>query len=252
MVDGNEGAGGTGSTPPAGGAPAAGTTTLTDPPTKKEGEGGAPAGGGNQPAPVAITQEQVDKFVEALPAEKRAEFSKKLVAAAPEKYTLKLPEKSALDASVTERTTAIARTLGLSTDDAAQKVLDFANQEVATALATTQESLQPGGAVWNKQVEAWQAASLADPELGNGKQETLAAVATKAKAIIEKYASPKVKELLHNSGLGSHPEVVRMFYKIAKAAGEGSLVTGSPAGGGKKSAAEVLYGDSPTTTGVTQ
>ncbi|MDB4871966.1 MAG: putative endoprotease [Gemmatimonadales bacterium] len=240
MIDGTEGAAGAGT-----------TTTLTE---AQQAEADKAKNSSLTPTAEQKAAEEkaaADKVIADKAAADKAAAEKAEVMKT-KTYTLKLPEKSALDASVTERTTAIARTLGLSTDDAAQKVLDFAHQETATAMAAAQESLQPGGAVWDQQVTTWKAQSLADPELGNGKQETLDAVATKAKAVIERYASPAVKELLHKSGLGAHPEVVRMFYKIAKAAGEGSLVTGTPPGGGKKSAAEILYGDSPTTTGVTQ
>jgi hypothetical protein len=155
---------------------------------------GAGAGAGNAPAPVAVTEEGAKTFVTALKGDQRTAFLKAINAAepvvapvVPEKYTLKVPEKSLLDATVTERTTAIARTLGLSNDDAAQKVLDFTHQEVASAVEATMKAYQPGGAEWTAQVDQWKKAALADPELGNGKQETLDAAATKAKAVLDRF-----------------------------------------------------------------
>jgi hypothetical protein len=225
------------------------------------GAGGAAAGAGagNPPVPAAVTQEGATTFVTALKGDQRTAFLKAINAAepvaapvVPEKYTLKLPEKSLLDATATERTTAIARTLGLSNDDSAQKVLDFTNQEVASAVEATMKAYQPGGAEWTAQVDQWKKAALADPELGNGKQETLDAAATKAKAVLDRFFPESVKQFLHSTGYGANPDLVKALLGIAKAQGEGSFVTGAPGGGTKKSTADVLYGDSPTTSGVTQ
>lgn len=234
---------GTEGAPAAGGAPAA---------------SGAPAGG-NAPAPVAVTEDAAKTFVTGLKGDQRTAFLKAINAAEPvappvipEKYVLKVPEKSILDATVTERTTAIARTLGLSNDDAAQKVLDFTNQEVATAVEATMKSYQPGGAEWTAQVDQWKKAALADPELGAGKQETLDANATKAKAVLDRFFPESVKQFLHSTGYGAHPDLVKALLKIAKAAGEGSFVTGAPGGGTKKSTADILYGETTTQSGVTQ
>jgi hypothetical protein len=142
--------------------------------------------------------------------------------------------------------------LGLSNDDSAQKVLDFTNQEVASAVEATMKAYQPGGAEWTAQVDQWKKAALADPELGNGKQETLDAAATKAKAVLDRFFPESVKQFLHSTGYGANPDLVKALLGIAKAQGEGSFVTGAPGGGTKKSTADVLYGDSPTTSGVTQ
>jgi hypothetical protein len=239
------------------------TTTTTDPATPAgSSASGTPAGGtpaagakpGDPPAggaPAALTQEQVDKYIADLAPEKRTEFTKKFVPAAPDKYTLKLPEKSVLDATVTERTTAIARELGLSTDDGAQKVLDFTNQEVAKALEATVAAHQPGGAEWTKQADAWKAAAFADPDLGDGKQAVFDATVAKAKAVLEKFAPPGMIEFLHNTGYGSNPDVLRFLSKIAKASGDGSLITGSGGSKSQKTAADTIYGDTPTPSGAT-
>ena len=41
---------------------------------------------------------------------------------------------------------------------------------------------------------------------------------------------PELKELLNSSGLGNHPEVVKLAYKVGKAISEDRFVTGSPKG----------------------
>jgi hypothetical protein len=180
------------------------------------------AGAGNPPAPAnqgtaIVVPTDADQFVAALNADQRKTYLKALQVTPPEKYTLKLPEKSLLDATVTERTTAIARTLGLSNDDSAQKVLDFTNQEVASAVEATMKAYQPGGAEWTAQVDQWKKAALADPELGNGKQETLDAAATKAKAVLDRFFPESVKQFLHSTGYGANPDLVKALLGIAKA-----------------------------------
>jgi hypothetical protein len=60
----------------------------------------------------------------------------------PDKYDLKLPDKSTVDKAVVERTAAKARELGLSQEHA-QKTLDFVHQEIdAAAKAAVEASLK--------------------------------------------------------------------------------------------------------------
>lgn len=147
----------------------------------------------------------------------------------PDKYELKLPEQTSLDTAVVERTAAIARELGLSQDHA-QKTLEFVNTEVAAKLAAVTEAHQPGGAEWTKNVEGWEAAALADPDLGgSGKPEVLKANADLAQRVLASFFPPSVKEFLIETGFGSNPDVLRGFVKIGRSMSEGSLVIAAPA-----------------------
>lgn len=171
---------------------------------------------------------------------------------APEKYDLKLPEKAKVDAALSERTAATARTLGLS-NEAAQKTLDFIAQEVASqserAVATaaadwsapTKEN-PDGGTRWREQEEAWRAASLADKDLGNGNPQQLATTAGLVKRVLATYFDKDSIEFFEKSGLGSHPALLKGFAKIAKAAGESTLVRpeGEKLNEGKRPA-DVMY-----------
>ena len=161
-----------------------------------------------------------------------------------EKYDIKLPEKSTLHADILERTAATARELGLSDNAAAQRVLDFVGTEVATHVAAMTESVQPGGEAWTKNVEAWEAAALADKEIG-GTQDALKATATKAQRVLKTYFPPSVAQMLHNTGYGSHPDVLRALVKIAKAVGEDTLVQlEAPKTPQKKSTEDLFYSGS--------
>jgi hypothetical protein len=154
----------------------------------------------------------------------------------PDKYELKLPDKPAVDAAVVERTAAIARTLGLSQDNA-QKTLEFVNQEVASRLTATLADYAPpsvenkeGGAKWREQDDAWRAASLADKDLGAGKPEELDKVIAGANRVLARFGDAQSIAFLEKSGLGSHPGALRLLNNIAKAMAEGSNITPGPGG----------------------
>jgi len=145
------------------------------------------------------------------------------------KYELTLPEGSTVDPAVLERTAATARELGLSQEHA-QKMSDLVAAEVAAREAALLDQYKPGGEHWTKQVDDWGAASLADAEIG-GTPEKLAENVDVAKKVLATFGSEPLARFLHETGFGSHPEVVRMFAKIGKGMGEGTFVPAVPAGG---------------------
>lgn len=155
-----------------------------------------------------------EKKPEEKPAEKKV----------PDKYNLKLPEKTILQADILERTAATARNLGLQDDAAAQQVVDFLDKEVASHVQAITEAHAPGGTEWTKNVEAWEAAALADKEIG-GTADALKATASRAQRVLKTYFPPSVAQMLHNTGYGSHPDVLRALNKIAQAIGEDKLIT---------------------------
>jgi hypothetical protein len=168
---------------------------------------------------------------------------------APVEYSLTLPNDSGLDPAVVERTTAIARELGLSPDHA-QKTLNFLSQEAATAAKAAGDaaiqSHQPGGDAWEQQQAEWKTAALADPVLGAGKPEALSAIVTRATQVVATFGSPELVTFLETSGLGSSPAVLKLLDNIGKAMKEDQLVIPSTAPGASKSAAEKLYGTTPS------
>lgn len=135
------------------------------------------------------------------------------------KYDLKIPEGSPLDPAALERTVAIARERGLSAEQA-QAMVNLASSEAITARDATLAAYQPGGAEWVKQETAWREASLADPELGGGKPEVLAAKVADAKQALERFGSKEFAAFVEKTGFGSHPEVLKVFTRIAKASAE--------------------------------
>lgn len=90
-----------------------------------------------------------------------------------------------------------------------------------------------------QQADEWMEQTKADEEIGGAKLAQTAAVAKKAMA---RYATPELKKVLNDSGIGNHPEMVRLFYKIGKSISEDSIVPAQSNSAAEKSTAEVLYG----------
>ena len=60
----------------------------------------------------------------------------------------------------------------------------------------------------------WAEQSKADPEFGSANfNQNMGQIATAYK----QFATPELKQLLDASGLGNHPEVMRLFYRVGKA-----------------------------------
>lgn len=148
----------------------------------------------------------------------------------PEEYAaFELPEGMELDEALLGKANPLMKELGLNQENA-QKAVSFIaemRQADAQAIATAHE----------KQVSEWETAAKADKEFGGDKFNENAALARSA---VDKLGSPELKTFLDESGLGNHPELVRMFVKVGKAIAEDDPGGGSPAAK-EKSAAEILY-----------
>ena len=69
----------------------------------------------------------------------------------------------------------------------------------------------------------WFEASKSDKEFGGEKLEQNLGIAKKA---LDTFGSPELNQLLVSTGLGNHPEVIRMMYRAGKAIGEDTFVSG--------------------------
>lgn len=135
---------------------------------------------------------------------------------APETYEpFNFGENPAIDPTSIEQFSTAAREAGLSQEQA-QKVLDSLAPSVATKLR----------ADLVRQAGEWLKASEADPEFGGAAFEANKGIAVGA---YQKLATPELREILNNSGLCNHPEVIRLFYRIGKMTSQDSGVRGAPA-----------------------
>lgn len=177
-----------------------------DAPATAAGEGGQPTASGTAPEDAESTR------APAQPAEAKA--------GAPETYEFKAPEGGEFDQQVIGAFSEVARELDLP-QDAAQKVLDKMGPVLQ---ARHDEQLSAAR-------EEWASATKADKEIGGDKLGENLAYAKQAR---EAFTTPEFRDLLEKSGLGNHPEVIRVFVKVGKAISEDGFVTG----GGKAASAD--------------
>lgn len=182
--------------------------------TSSADNGGTPAGN------------EQNKGAEQQAKDQKADPGKSAVAA-PEKYEFKTAEGQELDAEAVKAFEPIAKELNLSNEQA-QKLVDVYGSKIMPKLVEQQ------AAQWQQQIEQWAEQVKADKDLG-----TDASIGAAQKAM-DKFGSPELKQYFNETGLGNHPELVRIFANIGKAMSEDGLVTGNS--GGAKSAADVLFG----------
>lgn len=150
-------------------------------------------------------------------------------AGAPEKYEFKPQEGQTFDDAVLGAYSEVAKELNLS-QDAAQKVLDKVSPVI---LARQTEKLA-------ETVKGWEASSISDKEFGGADLDANIAIASKA---LDTFGSPELRAMLKESGLGKHPEIIRMLFKAGKAISEDTFV-GSDIGAktaGGKDISKILY-----------
>ena len=139
-------------------------------------------------------------------------------------YEFNLPEGVQFADGEVDEFKTVAKDLKLP-KDGAQRILD---------IATKRE--QARAEAFQNTVREWAETTKADKELG--KDENLAI----AKKTVETFGTPELKEVLNSSGLGNHPEVVRMLLKIGRQISEDSIVGKGQGSNAPRDTAEILYG----------
>lgn len=141
---------------------------------------------------------------------------------APETYAaFTLPEGVQMDPTLGEGLTALAKELNLP-QDKAQKLVDLGvaqAQAFATAMKTSVENAKTE---WADKVRA-------DPVLGGANLSQNMAIAKKA---VVAFGSPELIGVLNETGLGTHPAMLRLLYAVGSAISEDTLVDSDSSHGG--------------------
>lgn len=175
-------------------------------------------------AEVVQQQAPADQQTEAQPAEAKPEDGKPQL---PESYEFTAPEGVQLHEGAKEAYAEVAKELGLTQEQA-----QAAFSKLAARGAENQRSQMEAAA------RAWVEQSTADPEFGGEKlQENLAV----SKRALDTFGTPELRNLLNESGLGNHPEVIRFMYRAGKAISEDTVVVGKGPQGGTKNDAKSFY-----------
>jgi len=118
-------------------------------------------------------------------------------------YSLTMPEGVELDSGLMDTVSPLLREKGFTHAEAQQLADAFIESQ--TAMAETQQTAH------QETVDGWETSAREDSEYGGDKFE--ASVKT-AKAALDAYGSKELRTVLDKSGLGSHPEVIRMLVRI--------------------------------------
>lgn len=133
----------------------------------------------------------------------------------PEKYELKMPDGSPLDKEAITRVENFAKANKLSNEEA-QQVLEVENTAVKTFADKQQADMEQTKKTWLDQ-------STNDKEFGG---ENLGKNVELSRRVVDKFGSQEFRNALNETGLGNHPELIRMLSRIGKAIGEDELVIG--------------------------
>jgi len=137
---------------------------------------------------------------------------------APEAYDFKAPEGKAFDADTIKVYSDVAKELGLS-QEKAQTMLDKLAPVIEQRQIAKIEAIKT----------EWTEASKVDTEFGGAKLDENLSI---AKQVIDKWATPEMKKLMTDSGLGNHPEMIRFCYRVGKDILPDTFVGGPQSGKG--------------------
>lgn len=188
-----------------------------------------------KPSTTEAPKAEGEKAAEAKPETKETKPADGEKKALPEKYELKLPKDSALSPEHIEKLSAYAKEQGLSNEQA-QGLLERESQAVSEYASSQLAKMKEAQ-------ESWVETAKGDKEIGG---EAFKQNAELAKRVVERYATEDFRKELNKTGLGNHPELLRVFTRIGKAMSEDQLVIPGVQTAGKKSIASVLYGDGET------
>lgn len=134
--------------------------------------------------------------------------------ALPEKYEFKLPDGVSLDEGLLGDVTPVFKELGIS-QEGAQKLADAYVKNLAKQSEAQKQSTMTA---YKQVVEDWK--SETKKELGADADKSLS-FAAKA---INKFGSDKLREMMNETGVGNHVELVKFFIAVGKSISEDSFV----------------------------
>lgn len=178
--------------------------------------------------PPAVVPEK--KEVVPPPSEKKEE---KVTEQKDQVFDLKLPEKSMLDAAHVDKVVSYAKERGLSKEQA-QALLERENSVVSEFANNQKETLKSKSLEWVEEAKR-------DKELGG---ETFPQNMEMAKRVVDRFGTDAFKQALNETGLGNHPELLRVFARIGKAMGSDQMILpkNHTTGMKQKPIEEIFYG----------
>lgn len=150
---------------------------------------------------------------------------------APETYEFQPTEGAApIDAQVLEQFAEVAKELNLPQGQA-QKMIDKVAPVIQARQAEQIAAIQA----------EWADTSKADKEFGG---DALTENLATAKKALDTFGTPELRTLLHDSGMGNHPEIIRFMVRTGKAISEDRFVNSGQGATSQAGEAKRLYPNS--------
>lgn len=128
-----------------------------------------------------------------------------------------------LDETALAEATPILRALGVETPERAQEVVNqFAPILKGMIERSMEQNTQAFMDLAAQTRTQWAKDAMADPEIGGGQAKLNQNLATAAKAL-DRFGTPALREMLDETGIGNHPELIRAWAKVGKAISEDSF-----------------------------
>jgi hypothetical protein len=167
--------------------------------------------------------------------DKDGEADKSKDEGAPDKYEdFSLPEDFEADEEVLGEFKDFAKEAGLS-QEKAQNLIDMQTKLQSRTMDQISKRVE-------KVQSDWKEATESDKEFGGKDLDANLAIARKA---LDKFGGKGINEALNETGMGNHPELVRLLVNVGKAMGEDDVLNDGTNPGGDKSAAEKMFPDMP-------
>lgn len=156
----------------------------------------------------------------------------------PESYALIAPEGLTIDPAALELATPVFRELGLSNEQA-QTLVPVAAKWARSIQAQGEQQLMGQVAAQRRE---WFETARNDAEVGGAQWSGSLNLANKALDTLGFAKGSPFRQLLDDSGLGNHPDMIRAWARIGRLVSEdGFERPGTPSTGARKSDAELFY-----------
>ena len=149
-----------------------------------------------------------------------------------------LPQDMEIDHEVLTAFRPIAADLGLDQAQAQSLVDFYAAQVQGMSSRMDEASVLDQNAYINQTRHEWASAARRDEEIGGVRHQQAVSVAQNA---LRQVATPDLVSILAETGLGDHPEIIRLFYRIGTRIGEDPVMSGGR-GHASASLADLFYG----------
>ena len=181
--------------------------------------------------PVEPTDEAVEKESPAKDTDSKADVAK--TEGAPEAYeAFDLPEGFELSEEFSGRFSEAAKDMTL-TQDQAQFLINMQTDLQTSNVEALAEN-------WTSLKNEWQSETKKDKEIG-GKE--FSANLGVAKQALEKFGTPELSEAVELTGMGNHPEFIRLLYRVGKTLKEDKVMVEGANTSAPVDRAKVLFPD---------